>query len=204
MATQKFSEITASSVAFSSNASLVGVSSATADRLFSLSQFVFASTTNISGAIPSSLGGTAVINSSATSLTLAATVAITLTASAAVNVTMPQSGTLLSNSVTNQVISGGAGITATSLSTGSVTVNPGLCQLQYITNGGAFTITASTWDGSMMLLVYNSSSAGAITFANFSVGSNTGDSLTTTSSNKFTISLWRINGTAGYRIMAHQ
>jgi len=154
--------------------------------------------TGITGTLPSSQGGTAVANSSAFSLTFNATVAVTITATAAINNTLPVSGTLLSNSLTNQVISGGAVITATSLSTGNITLNFGACPLQYITNGSTagFTITSPSTDGSMMLLVYNSSSAGAITFSGFSVGSNTGDALTTTSSNKFTISVWRINGTS--------
>ena len=50
----------------------------------------------------------------------------------------------------------------------------------------------------------NNGSAGAITFSGFTVGSNTGATLTTTNTNKFTVSIWRINGTSGYNIFAHQ
>ena len=106
--------------------------------------------------------------------------------------------------VEDQVLAGGASVTAKSLSTGSITIDPGARPLQYITNGGAFTITAPAADGSCMLLVTNNASAGAITFTGFTVGSNVGDTLPTTNTNKFTISIWRINGTSGYRIMAHQ
>lgn len=104
----------------------------------------------------------------------------------------------------DQTVAGGANVTSQSLSTGNVTIDCGSRPLQFITNGAAFTITAPANDGSCMLLVTNNASAGAITFSGFSVGTNTGDALTTTNTNKFTISIWRINGTSGYRIAAHQ
>jgi hypothetical protein len=106
--------------------------------------------------------------------------------------------------VADQTVSGGANVTSKALTTGNITIDCGACPLQFIANNGAFTITAPANDGSCMLLVTNGASAGAITFTGFSVGSNTGDALTTTSANRFTISIWRINGTSGYRIAAHQ
>ena len=104
----------------------------------------------------------------------------------------------------DQTLSGGANVTALSQSTGNITVDCGARPLQYITNGGAFTITAPANDGSCILLVTNNGSAGTITFSGFSVGTNTGDALTTTNTNKFSIHIWRINGTSGYRIATHQ
>ncbi len=104
----------------------------------------------------------------------------------------------------DQLLVGGANVTAKQLSAGSFTVDCGARPLQYITNSGAFTITAPTRDGSCMLLVTNASTAGAITFSGFSVGSNVGDTYATTSGYYFTISIWRINGVSGYRIAAHQ
>ncbi len=106
--------------------------------------------------------------------------------------------------VEGQTLAGGAGVTAKSLSTGNITVDPSARPLQYITNGGAYTITAPAADGSCMLLVTNNGSAGSTTFSGFTVGSNTGDALTTTNTHEFTISIWRINGVSGYRIAAHQ
>ncbi len=106
--------------------------------------------------------------------------------------------------VEGQTLTGGAGVTAKSLSTGNVTIDCGARPLQYITNGGAYTITAPAADGSCMLLVTNNGSAGATTFTGFTVGANIGDALTTTDTQKFTISIWRINGVSGYRIAAHQ
>jgi hypothetical protein len=106
--------------------------------------------------------------------------------------------------VEEQVLAGGARVTSKSLSTGNITIDCGDRPIQHITNGGAFTLTAPANDGSCMLLVTNNGSAGAITFSGFDVGSSTGDALTTTDGHLFTISIWRINGTAGYRIAAHQ
>lgn len=106
--------------------------------------------------------------------------------------------------VADQTVSGGANVTAQSQSTGSITVDCGSRPLQYITNGGAYTITAPSSDGSCILLSTNNGSAGAITFSGFSVGSSTGDALTTTNGNKFSVFIWRINGVSGYRVAAHQ
>ena len=107
--------------------------------------------------------------------------------------------------IQDQTVSGGANVTALALTTGNVTIDCGARPLQYITNNGAFTITSPANDGSCILLVTNGASAGAITFsAGFTVGSNTGDALTTTNTSKFSIFIWRINGTSGYRIAAHQ
>ena len=113
-------------------------------------------------------------------------------------------GTLAALNIADQTITGGANVTSQSQSTGSITVDCGTRPLQYITNGGAFTITAPANDGSCILLVTNNSSAGAITFSSFLVGSNTGDSLTTTNTNKFMIWIGRVNGSATYSIKALQ
>lgn len=104
----------------------------------------------------------------------------------------------------DQSLSGGANVVAKGLTAGSITIDCGSRPLQYITNSGAFTITAPRNDGSCMLLVTNTSTAGAITFTGFTVGSSTGDTYATTSGYYFTVSIWRINGVSGYRIAAHQ
>lgn len=106
--------------------------------------------------------------------------------------------------VEDQVLAGGARVTSKSLTTGSITIDPGDRPLQYITNNGAFTITAPANDGSCMLFVENSTNAGAVTFSGFNVPASTGDALDTTPGNAFTISIWRVNGVSGYRVAAHQ
>jgi hypothetical protein len=107
----------------------------------------------------------------------------------------------------DQTLSGGANVTAGNLGTkssGTTTIDCGTVPLQYLVNGGAFILAAPAADGSCMVLVTNNASAGAITLSGFTVGTSTGAALTTTNTNKFTISIWRINGTAGYTIFAHQ
>lgn len=104
----------------------------------------------------------------------------------------------------DQTLTGGARVTSKSLTTGSITLDPGDRPLQYITNNGAFTITAPANDGSLILLVQNGATAGAITFSGFQVGSSVGDALTTTNGHEFLISVVRINGFATYTIKALQ
>jgi hypothetical protein len=106
--------------------------------------------------------------------------------------------------LSNQTLSGGANVIPRLLTTGSQTINCGLCPLQYITNGGAFTLTAPVLDGSCVILITNNASAGAITFTGFTVSSNVGDLLTTINGSKFSLFVWRINGISAYRISAHQ
>jgi hypothetical protein len=98
----------------------------------------------------------------------------------------------------------GFSVTAYSYTTGSITINPALGNYAYVTNNGAFTITAPAADCAVDLLVTNGASAGSITFSGFTVGSSTGSALTTTSGNKFIVSIRRINGVSTYTIYALQ
>lgn len=105
-------------------------------------------------------------------------------------------------------LANGFNITSYSIGTpgggSTVTIDCSNAPLQYLTNNAAFTLAAPAADGSCLILATNGASAGAITFSGFTVGAATGDALTTTNGNQFTISVWRINGVAGYRIAAHQ
>src|SRR5215472_16706973 len=101
----------------------------------------------------------------------------------------------------DQVVTGGANVTSVSLAAGTITVDCGKCPLQFITNSAAFTINAPVADGSCMLLITNAAvGAGAITFTGFTSEANHGDSINAGANNKFTLSIWRINGTASYRV----
>ena len=113
-------------------------------------------------------------------------------------------GTVAALNIADQTVTGGANVNALSLTAGSFTVDCGLRPLQFITNNGAFSITAPGNDGSTIILVTNGAAAGAISFPGFSFGANTGDPLTTTSGSHFSIFIWRINGISGYRVAAHQ
>lgn len=107
----------------------------------------------------------------------------------------------------DQTLAGGANVTSLSLGTvssGTTTIDCGARPTQFLTDNGAFTLAAPANDGSCIVQVTNGASAGSITFSGFSVGANTGDALTTTNTQKFSIFIWRVNGVAGYRVAAHQ
>jgi hypothetical protein len=107
----------------------------------------------------------------------------------------------------DQVLSGGANVVAYNVGTeasGTYTVDCGKSPLQYLTNGGAFTLQAPANDGDCHILVTNNGNAGAITFASFRVGANTGDPLTTTNGSMFKIAIDRTNGIASYSVQALQ
>jgi hypothetical protein len=132
-------------------------------------------------------------------------VVLTGPASTAKTFTLPNSSqSLACLDLADQTVSGGANVTAQSLTAGNITVDCGSRPLQFITNNGAFTITAPANDGSCIILVTNGASAGAITFSGFTVGSSTGDAYVTTNAQKFSLHVWRINGVSGYRWAAHQ
>jgi hypothetical protein len=171
-------------------------------------------TVNLSTPVSATNGGTGVNNGSKT-VTLGAS--LTTTGAGAPTLAFPSSpftysfpaatDTVAVLGTADQTQSGGANLTSYSIGTissGTTTVDCGKNPAQYLTNGGAFTLAAPSNDGTCLVLVTNNGSAGAITFSGFTVGSNTGDALTTTSGNKFTISVWRINGVAGYRVAAMQ
>ena len=112
----------------------------------------------------------------------------------------------ISATAQDQNFTGGVTVTSLSLGTGSgtVTIDPGQCPLQYITNNGAFTFSAPANDGSCSILITNGATAGTITFTGFTVGSNTGEPLTTTNTSKFIVTIMRVNGLATYFIKALQ
>jgi hypothetical protein len=87
--------------------------------------------------------------------------------------------------VEDQVISGGARVTSKSLgtiTTGTVTPDPGDRQLQHYTNGGAHTLAPGSNTGSYLLDITNDSSAGAITTSGWT---RVTGSFTTTNAHKF-------------------
>jgi len=111
----------------------------------------------------------------------------------------------------DQTLAGGANVTSYSIGTFSASpaanqIDCGKSPLQYATGyAGAYKITAPASDGSCIVLVTNASSSAAVpTLTSFTVGSNTGDTWTTTGSAKFAIQIWTINGTSRYLISAYQ
>lgn len=90
------------------------------------------------------------------------------------------------------------------VSSGTTTPAPASGNYQFLTNNGAFTLAAPSSDCAIDVLVTNGASAGSITFSGFTVGANTGSTLTTTNTNKFLVSIRRINSVSTYSIYALQ
>jgi hypothetical protein len=106
-----------------------------------------------------------------------------------------------------QTITGGFRVTpynGATIASGTVTPDTYNGNYQYYTNNGAHTLAAPANDCAVDILITNGASAGAITFTGFTVGTNVGEALTTTSGSKFIISIRRINAVATYTIKALQ
>ena len=87
----------------------------------------------------------------------------------------------------------------------NVTMSASNGNYQYATTNAAFTWTAPTTDCAIDILITNGSGAGTITFSGFTVQSGgTGDTYATTNSNKYLISVRRINSISTYLIKALQ
>lgn len=84
------------------------------------------------------------------------------------------------------------------VSSGTTTPDPANGNYQYYTNNGAHTLAAPSSDCAIDILVTNGASAGAITFSGFTVGSSTGSTYNTTNTNKFILSIRRINAVSTY------
>lgn len=119
-------------------------------------------------------------------------------------VTNPTSS-LMTLTGTHQVFSGGAKTPAVAVtSSTAITIDCGLGPLQYTNCSHAMVITAPANDGFCSFVTKNTSSAGTITTSGFTVGSFTGDAVTTSSGNSYIWNIIRINGTATYTVKARQ
>lgn len=102
-------------------------------------------------------------------------------------------GTIAELDVADQVVSGGANVTSLSQSTGNITVDCGARPTQFITNGGAFTITAPANDGNCILDMENNATAGAVTLSGFSPNTMGGATLDTTNGHNFRLFVSRVH-----------
>lgn len=126
---------------------------------------------------------TTVINNSA-----GTTSPISLSGSAevAIVVTEQVMSLLLRKDTEDQTITGGANVTSKSLGTissGTLTPDPGDRMLQHYTANGAHTLAPGSVTGSYLLDIVNGASAGAITTSGWTKVS--GDAFTTTNGHKF-------------------
>ena len=188
--------------------STTGVITAT-NAVFTTPNIGAATATSVNGLIITATAGTLTIpNNASAALILSGHFGTTITSTATTNSTLPAgTHTLAALDLADQTLSGGANVTSSNQGTkssGTFTVDCGTSPLQYIVNGGAFTLAAPSNDGSCIVRSVNNGSAGTITFSGFTVGSNTGDALTTTNTSAFAIQIWRINGVSRYLISAYQ
>jgi hypothetical protein len=105
----------------------------------------------------------------------------------------------------DQTVTGGANVTSLSLgtiTTGTVTPDPGDRPMQHYTNNGAHTLAPGSVVGFYLLDITNAASAGAITTSGWTKVS--GDSFTTTNGNKFRCSCSVGNGGSLLSVQALQ
>lgn len=141
----------------------------------------------------------------AASKTLTFNHSLTLAGTDGTTMTFPGTSSTVLTTGNTATITIGYSVTPNALTAStSFTVNPALGNYQYITNNGAFTITNPASDCAVDILVTNGATAGTITFTGFTVGSSTGSALTTTNTQRFLISVRRINSVSTYSIYALQ
>jgi len=126
----------------------------------------------------------------------------TATNTGATGPTGSSSGAMLLGA-TGQNLSGGVYSTPYQYPTGSFTVDFSLNPIQWVNNAGAFTIGAPSQAGSCILMIFNQTGAGAITFPGWTVG-NPGDAFTTIAGHKFALMMWGCNGIYSYSVKALQ
>lgn len=139
--------------------------------------------------------------------TLTVSNSLTLAGTDATTMTFPGTSSTVLTTGNSATISKGFSVNPNNIGTvssGTTTPDPANGNYQYMTNNGAFTLAVPSSDCAIDILVTNGASAGAITFSGFTVGSVTGSALTTTNTNKFVISIRRINSVSTYSIYALQ
>lgn len=134
---------------------------------------------------------------------------LTLAGTDSTTMTFPGTSSTVLTTGNTAAITVGYTVTAYNIGTptngSTATLTPSNGNYQYLTNNVAgFTIAAPSSDCAIDVLITNGASAGTITFSGFTVGSSTGDALTTTNTNKFLLTVVRINSVSTYTIKALQ
>jgi hypothetical protein len=114
--------------------------------------------------------------------------------------------TALVDDVENQgPLTGGADITPKDLgtiTTGTVTVDPGDRGIQFYTNNGAHTLAEMSSQGAVIVQITNGASAGAITTSGWDIV--TGDPFTTTNTHKFLCIMVKVGSIGWLNVLAGQ
>jgi hypothetical protein len=106
--------------------------------------------------------------------------------------------------VADQTVTGGANFTPLALTTGNNTIDCGARPGQYVSNTGAFTITAPANDGYCYVDVENGGGAGAITLSGFSPNAMGGATVDTTNGHNFRLMISRVHGHSAISAIALQ
>ena len=113
-------------------------------------------------------------------------------------------GNTVITTAANATFTAGFRVTSYNLgNTSGATITPNALNsnYQYATNNGAGTIAAPAADCAIDILLQNTTGAGTITFSGYTVqAGNIGDTITTTTTGKFIISIRRIIGVSTYVI----
>jgi hypothetical protein len=143
-----------------------------------------ATATSINGLTVTTSTGTLTITNAKT---LSVSNSLTLAGTDSTTMTFPSvSATVAALNVEDQALTGGVIVTSKSLgtiTTGTVTPDPGDRPMQHYVNGGAHTLAPSLNVGSILVDITNDASAGAITTSGFDLV--TGDAFTTTDTDAF-------------------
>lgn len=133
---------------------------------------------------------------------------LTFAGTDATTMTFPATSSTVLTTGNNATITKGYYVTPNNIGTvssGTTTPDAANGNYQYYTNNGAHTLAVPASDCAIDILITNGASAGAITFSgSYTVSSSTGDALTTTNTNKFILSIRRINAVSTYVIKALQ
>lgn len=139
--------------------------------------------------------------------TLSISNSLTLAGTDSTTMTFPSTSSTVLTTGNTATITKGYSVTPNNIGTvssGTTTPDPANGNYQYLSNNGAFTLAAPSSDCAIDILVTNAGSAGSITFSGFTVGSATGSTYNTTNTNKFILSIRRINSTSTYSWYALQ
>lgn len=192
----------------------VGVATATSVNKLVIIAPATASTLTIADAKTLTVSNTTTI-AGGDANTLAIAAAKTLTVSNSLTLAGTDSTTMTFPATSSNVLTTGNSATTTvgylytsynggTVSSGTFTPAAANGNYQYYTNNGLHTLAVPAADSAIDILVTNGASAGTIVFTGYTVGASTGSTIATTNTNKYIISIRRINAASTYSAYALQ
>jgi hypothetical protein len=135
--------------------------------------------------------------------TLSISNSLTFTGTDSTSFAFPTTGSTVLTTGNTATITKGYTVTPYNAGSSNYTVDPSQSNYQYWTITGSLTLTAPSSDCAVDILATNSSATG-LAFSGFTVGASTGSTYSSSGTNKYIISVRRINGTSTYSIYALQ